>query len=500
MNLGHSMSNRQEVEANPVNSRAAGRRAAWALGVACGVLCAAAQAIPSAQGTGETEELARENARTELARFLKVDVRSEVGRYADGSGKRSEYVQSAVSTNLVLLGVGFRCEQLGRKEHSCVATFDEAAARKLYPAAIAEGTGRLAAGLKALDAAPPAEHLQRIDALLTDLQSVEGMLLVYRFLLDAEPPALPVTRQDLQGRVGRLQDELPTLALAASNLASQLDSDGIYFIVPPKLQGSEEVTPFARALADAAATQFRTVPSLRSANRLLVGRYEVAEKNIRVTWQVQRGNGVVERTVTQKLARTAADGLRLEPMSAGLDQLLQTGLLVKGDLRAEIATGSGALDGQSFVGGDRLKLMVKLNKPGYLYMVGHVTPTGGDAYSYLVQMNDLPADTSLDSASARRAFVRTIAADEANKWVEIGEFDVTAPFGVERLQLFASSGDLVDRLPAVRQQADGLARVAGEPQAVVQKTRALQRVKPKEESVEATFTYTTLPSAQAAAR
>lgn len=496
MSMDHSMNEQQDAGAAQAGSRFAGRRAAWALGVACGLMCAAAQAIPSAQGSGETEELARENARNELARFLKVDVRSEVGRYADDSGKRAEYVQSATSTNLVLLGVGFRCEQVSRKEHSCVATFDEAAARKLYPAAISEGTARLNAGLKALDAAPPAEHLQRIDALLTDLQSVEGLLLVYRFLLDAEPPAMPVTRQDLQGRIGRLQDELPTLSLAASNLASQLDGDGIYFIVPPKLQGSEEVTPFARALADAAATQFRTAPTLRHATRLLVGRYEVAEKNIRVTWQVQRGNGVVERTVTQKLARAAADGLRLEPMSAGLDQLLQTGQLVKGDLRAEIATGSGALDGQSFTGGERLKLMVKLNKPGYLYMVGHVTPEGGDAYSYLVQMNDLPADVSLDSASTRRAFVRAIAADEANKWVEIGEFDVTAPFGVERLQLFASTGDLVDRLPAVRQQADGLARVAGAPQAVVQKTRALQRVKPKEESVEATFTYTTLPAAQ----
>lgn len=458
-----------------------------------------AAALPTATGAGATEAEARENARAELAKYLKVEVRAEVGQFVDNSGRRDDWTRNVSSTQLVLLGVAFDCHALSKRQFACDARFDEAAARKLYATAVEDGSRRIAEGVKALDQAPAAESTRRIDALLTELEQLQGLLLVYRFILDAPPPEVAVTREDLLGRLTRLEDALPDLRTAAAHLGAQLDAKTVYYITPPKLAGSEEITPFARALADSVAAGIVSSPTLEGASRRLSGQYQVTDSRLLVTWRVITPGGLVERTLTQRLARDSAGDLRVTALQQGLDELLQNGLVVKGDLRAEMATGAGAIDGQVFSAGERVRLLVKLNKPGYFYIVGHVTPQQGEPYSYLVPLNDPDEKAAPGSPEAKRAFVRAVNGTDANRFVEVGEFEVTPPFGVERLQLFASTTDLLDRLPPFASRAQDESRLDANVQAVIGQTRALMRVKPKAETVETTFTYTTLPAPGGAA-
>lgn len=467
--------------------------AAGLCGISLLFTAATAAAMPSAMATGATEAQARENARAELAKFMKVEVRAEVGQFVDNSGRREDWTRNVSSTQLVLLGVLFDCHKLSKQLFACDAKFDEVAARKLYTLAVEDGSRRIADDAKALEQAPASEATRRVDALLTELEQLQGLLLVYRFILNAQPPALAVTREDLLGRLARLEDALPDLRTAAAHIAAQLDTNTVYYVAPPKLVGSEEITPFARAFADNVAAGIKSAPSLEGATRTLMGQYQITDSRLLVTWRVVMADGQVERTITQRLARDSAGDLRVTALQQGLDELLQNGLVLKGDLRAEVATSAGAMDGQVFTAGARIRLLVKLNKPGYFYIVGHVTPQQGEPYSYLVALNDADAAARPGSPEAKRAFVRAVNGTDANRFVEIGEFEVTPPFGVERLQVFASTTDLLDQLPPFAIRAEDDNRLDGNAQAVIGKTRALMRVKPKAESVESTFTYTTLP-------
>lgn len=452
-----------------------------------------AVALPVATASGETEAEAREAARAELAKFVHVEVRSEVGQAASSTGEKEAWVKNVSRTQLVLLGVSYECRQAARKLFECDARFDEAAARKLYATSVEEAARRITEGARALDSAPVTEATRRIDTLLTELDRVESLLLVYRFLLDAQSPVLPVTREDLLGRLAKLEDALPDLRTAANHLTAQLDASMTYYVAPPKPVGSEEVTPFARALTDAVAAGIQVSLTPAGAKRWLTGQYQVTDTHILVTWRVVMPDGRVEQTLVERMARTGAGNLRATAMDRPLDELLQSGLVVSGNLRAEIATNAGSVDGQVFKAGDRIRLLAKLNKPGYFYLLGHVSQQDKE-YSYLVELNDPDPGAQPGSPEAKRVYVRYVSAAEANRYVELGEFEVSPPFGVERLQLFASTTDVLGQLPPFAIRAQDENRIEGPAQAVIGKTRALMRVKPKAETVEATFTYTTLPT------
>lgn len=467
-----------------------------------------ALALPSADATGRTEDEARARARIELAMMLRTEVKAEVYNYANQSGKSDAWTKNRSTSNLTLLGVAQQCRRIGSDEFSCTAMLDALQAKPLYRAALESAQQNLKQGIAQLDRMGPAEQVPRLHAMLALLDQAEGMALVFRLLDPAELAPWPVEQGDLQNRLAKLEKDIPDLKLAASQLAKQLPADARYFIAAPKFSGSEEVTPFAQALKDAVASQLNSVPEMSSATHLLTGSYQLAGKHIFVTWRVARALTPESLVVTQTLNESAASGLRLNPQQIGLDQLLQNGMLLKGDLRATVATQAGALDGQSFTEGSKIKLLAKLNKPGYVALVSHVTDMACQQYSYLVQLNDIPPG----APHSKQPFVRTISPEEVNRYVEIGEFTVTPPFGVERMQVLASNQDLLSDLPDFRWGGpdNGLAIVAKQAgirqkdgsckwspvnpvKAVTERTRALVRNKPLLEKTESSFTFTTLP-------
>ncbi|MCD8552531.1 hypothetical protein [Seleniivibrio sp.] len=91
--------------------------------------------------------------------------------------------------------------------------------------------------------------------------------------------------------------------------------------------------------------------------------------------------------------------------------------------------------------------------------------------------------------------MRFINADDANKWVSLGEFTVTKPFGVESIQIVASSKDPMSLIPYSRKDPEtGLYVVNTDPAKAVSTMRALINtgIKKEQENIaEAVLTFTT---------
>ena len=55
-----------------------------------------------------------------------------------------------------------------------------------------------------------------------------------------------------------------------------------------------------------------------------------------------------------------------------------------------------------------------------------------------------------EQARAPRRFVQFVNADDVNRWISLGEFEIYPPLGLEHLQVIASKEDLVWRLAKYR--------------------------------------------------
>ena len=90
-------------------------------------------------------------------------------------------------------------------------------------------------------------------------------------------------------------------------------------------------------------------------------------------------------------------------------------------------------------------------------------------YSYLVEL-----DPNI------KRFVGRINAHQINRWINIGEFIIEPPFGVEHLQLITANYDLSDQLPPTQWHEDlGYHLITGSQDNAIQgldTVRGLQRV------------------------
>jgi hypothetical protein len=148
--------------------------------------------------------------------------------------------------------------------------------------------------------------------------------------------------------------------------------------------------------------------------------------------------------------------------------------------------------------GEREKLLVKLDRPGYYYIVGHLQK-GAERFSYLMEIGD---------PGATDRFVRRVAADQAHRWQTAGDFTVAPPIGLEAVQVFATSGPPQKRLPETRfDPARKLHLIGTDPIDAIKRARGLvlvhlpdprnepsAKVKPASLAVgEAVLQFSTLP-------
>jgi len=120
---------------------------------------------------------------------------------------------------------------------------------------------------------------------------------------------------------------------------------------------------------------------------------------------------------------------------------------------------------------------------GYIYIVGY-TQTEDEKLSYLLELQEGRGDSK---------FVKFINADDASRWMSLGEFSVEKPFGVESLQVIASNRDITTLPSTYYDENSGYYVVSKDIKKALSQTRGLKKKKGKKaEFSEDVMSFTTM--------
>jgi hypothetical protein len=415
-----------------------------------------------AEVQASTEAQAKREALAALADSIFVNVQSESSSHVEGSGKRHDELRIKSSSDIPLIGVDIKCEESGRGV-VCKVSLDGGKSLALYAQKNKEQLNEINMLDVCIAKASGNDRYLLLMQALTLIEQYDKYRAVAQLLGETQFTAPIRTRSDTEAQLRELEKAAPSIELAAQVLAKGLKAESVY-IYPAMPHGSHEVTALGRLMRDRLAQRIISVESPDKAQTFFKGEYEILDNSIHLTYRLLDGNGNTLETRVATLAPAAYKGVQFKPATQDFDRLLHEGIAVSNDFRTQLNTNRGGED-VLFNEKEEVELLVKLNRPGYFYAVGHVAKKN-ENYSYLLEMGN--ADTD-------RRFVRYVNADDVNKWLSIGKFEATAPFGVESIQLMSSSDDPINRLPLHPQdKKTALYVTASNAQQGIIKTRALK--------------------------
>ena len=447
-----------------------------------------------AVGYGASREEAQQRAAAELVSMIQVRVQSVVescvqtrGREAGDCGSR---VLKRTAADLPLLGLRYVAIKGDGEAYGAKAVLDGAAAVPLYRRKLADLRSEFAAGHAALEKAGDGrmryELLTRQVACLRSL--TDHRLVAVALGESVEEP--PMSETELISAMAGLEQAADSLPFAARLLLKDIDGRvaTVEAIVPA---GSNDRPPFGEALGNALRAETRP----QGAAPLTVrGDYRVLDDGrIDVVLELRRlSDRKIIAVKTVQILPVAYAGYRAAPLAPDVDRLIREGMVVTGDFRIDVTTDHGSRD-LLFRDGESVHVLLRLNQPAYFFVVGHVVRESGEQFSYL-----LPMDGDAGGENRRDRFIRYLPPDQVNHLLDLGAFDVIAPFGTEHLQIVASTVERNLALPATRydgsRQYHVIDGTVGNARAGIATTRGIiPKSSGKVLSTEATLTFSTLP-------
>lgn len=434
-------------------------------------------------GYDVTRDGARKKALAALSEALQVEVKSEsnVSQSTDIGVQASTRVQTL--SELPLLGVDFTFTNKSNGETFCSGFLDSTKAGRLYKEKLLLISDSFNSMQNRLPSSSATARYQILSEMLAKYDQYEKYQLVARLLGVTGIAKVSMTASQIKGEMLSIEAAVPSLDLAAKLLTRGLPDEHL-FVYAPLPQGSQEATELSRLLRDKVMSRVKTYEDRKQASEVLKGHYEIHKNSISVTYRLVNDFGETQATRVVKLAKSAFKGIAYKPETIDFNQLLHNGYVVSNKFHAELNTNRGKSD-LLFTKGEEIELFVRVNHAGYFYIAAHNTT---DKSSYLMDLSD---------AAGARKFVKYINADQANRWISLGDFEVVSPYGVENLQLISSDKDLVDSLPRTvyNNENELYMMVEGSVNASVEKTRGLKRKKTKSTQAltsEATLTITTM--------
>ena len=439
-----------------------GPLAAWLLAIATAP--ASAAVLLAGYGVADSEAAARAAAREDLAVRLQRAVAASRGAQRRGLVEGRELPLIGVETASAA-GRGGKQRYEARLTDASLAEYGREAAD-------------LAQRLRKRGSARASSDESQFGEAFAQLDQQRRMAAVLR-LYSKPVPETGVDEAELDRLAAKSLSPVPDSKELAKRVKAVLQRDriaGVRIVAPVRAESSE-VTGLSGRIADDLRRELGPLASDRLAPYSLDGTYRVIGGRILLKLYLLDARFSTTRGFAFVLAGER-EGRAPSPAS-GFAQTLSRGL-VRVDLPAAgaaSASGGGAMgvDVQTERGrrnlyyhfGDRDRLLVKLDRPGYYYVVGHVEKANA-RLSYLMEIGD-PA--------AGSRFVRRVGPEEADQWQAIGQFTVEPPFGMEAVQVFATSENPERALPAARfDPARKLYVIGTDPGEAVKRSRGLVRV------------------------
>lgn len=431
---------------------------------------ASAAVLAVGHGVGTSPEAAGTAARADLALRLQRRAAAQM----DGvSGKTAASVRQAIagSRELPLIEVELASAGERGREVRYEARLTEASL-----AAYQRVARRLAERLRRLDPTKIATNeFAHAFARLDQYRRVSAVLGLF-----SRPP-----------QAGVELDEAALQSSAAKNLAPVTGAEDVARLVKRELDRANiaplrviapvrvdtaEVTALSAAIADELRTAVGAGRREETATHTLDGRYAQIDGRLLLMLFLLDASFNTQRAFVFVLPSVPEPRSRELPASSGFPETLNRGLVRVESLGAASAVPpvANVMDvnvrmgrgnrGLYYRPGERDTLHVKLDRPGYYYIVGHVQKDT-TRFSYLMEIGE---------AGAADRFVRRVATDQAHRWQAVGEFTVEAPAGLEAVQVFATSGPPQRMLPATRlDPVRNLHVIGADPVAAIKRTRGL---------------------------
>jgi len=437
----------------------------------------------SGEGFGADRETARANALSDLTSQLSVQVRSEFSLTETSSGQKEGHRRVESNSDLPLLGAEISYSAV-KGGFNASAVLDTEKSLPMYEKALTGLADDIRKILQSGISGKGEQAVKSLETAFAKADNYEKMLPVARLLGSEYKKDGDISSSEIAKLLESRQRRAATLEDAAFLLTREIKQKRVY-VFPPSTGSSHEITPFAAAVQSVLSGRLASENSPDSADYHFAGEYTVQGKEIILAYRlVNRWDGTTVHAGTARLLPAAFEGLDHMPKTADFDTMLFGGLAVSKDFRVDVSTNKGSRS-LLFKKAETVEILVKTTAPAYVYVIGHTVKNGGKL-SYMLEFQN---------AEAPRRFIRFINADDANKWVSLGEFSVTAPYGVESLQVIASAKDPSDAVPAAKfDGSSGLYIVSRDPSMAVSSARALVNsgLKKQENSVsEAVLLFTT---------
>jgi hypothetical protein len=388
-------------------------------------------------GYGKTQDEAKREALSSLAQTIKSEVHTAIisrksASVTDATSSIDKTVK--VTSNLPIIGVDLEFTDM-YDTYEALATLVPEKAAMLYEKKLEtlfkEITTLHQNVALAKSSVEKAELLGRLLDRINEFERYQSVAIVVGV---ENIPASGVNRAQVESDLLALDKRIDSLEMAAAVLSKTFAGYERVYLYPPKHTQSHEITPFAGAVKMHLAAKLHTVSTPADAKHWLIGEYSESGDGLVLSYTLidvsTRGNKAA-RTLT--LPAQAFGSYRAKPKNVSFDKLLHEGIVVSDKLQVSLATNKGTED-LLFTKGEELELLVKLNKPGYFYMVGF-TQTDEGKHAYLVELQE---------GSGFSRFVKFVNGDDANRWISLGAFTVEPPFGIETLQVIASDHKITE--------------------------------------------------------
>ncbi|PLX66412.1 MAG: hypothetical protein C0602_12195 [Denitrovibrio sp.] len=395
--------------------------------------------VITAEGYGETEAEARGNAAAELSFVIYSDIRSALHTDISNDPSAPKQIvtkQIDITSAIPVYGASYTIEKTDRDFHVTAELRPEKAI-PIYRVELEQSVNQINKINKLLYGERSSSV--KYSLVMSALSNYENMLKVRAVLNVLGGPVkryTDVTLEQLKQLKQELTEKSDSMSHVAELIASELKRSRVY-VYYPMFTGSEEVTQFSAVFREMLAKGFKSVGSVFDADYFLETIYTDAQDGIYVSATLFDKKGITLGKSVKLLEAKAHKGLNTKPKSLSFERLLKLGLVQSSDFKVRLATNNGK-KAMLYRSGDSVELFVKMNKPGYFFMVGHVYKDG-QLFSYLVDFYN---------TKGNRKFIRKVDVDEINRWISIGEFDIVPQFGLETFQIIAVMKDPVDMIPS----------------------------------------------------
>jgi hypothetical protein len=439
----------------------------------------------SGVGFAQTNKQAKKEALADLSQVIKSEVRSSFVSKTKTKGRDASSSSESnikISSNLPILGASFSFTDR-ELEVEAKVKLSPAKVNKLYVKKLKNLNQEIKSLIKEIEITNSASIklllYMDIYSLLKEYDRYESVAVV----LGADLPKRPtITKSKVKLELRVLNSNIDSLEMASKILAQSFREQDIY-IYPPLMQNNTTVAEFGSVFLKELKTMINYAKKPRDAKYILVGEYTLLSDSMILNYELlSKKTNEVLSSRTINISSKAYKHLNTKPKNIDFDALLNSGVISSSSLKVSLNSNRGS-ENLLFRDGEDVELFVKLNKMGYLYIVGY-TQTENTKMSYLLELQE---------GSGKSKFIKFINADDASKWISLGEFSVEEPFGVESLQVIASNKK-IKRVPDAKyDEESGYYIISKDMEKALSQTRGIKKkVSKKVELSEDVMSFTTM--------